>query len=204
MATSVSAAGPQCRCHHALGLQEDIRLGKKLAAGGFGTVFRGDLLDVYPEAELPVVVKKVLLVFAKLEVSQPVSSTSTCCVNPRDGYPCSPLQGGMLHTSPETYPILFLVAHAISAAGGPHVQAKEFGVPEVWMNERIMRIAPRSFAEFLYAFEEANGKQPDLLWLVWRYEGDYTLFDLLQVRSSYMCVPTHNITLTLAQHRDPH
>jgi hypothetical protein len=60
-------------------------------------------------------------------------------------------------------------------------QAKEFGVPEVWMNERLMRIAPRSFAEFLYAFEEDNGKQPDLLWLVWRYEGDYTLFDLLQV-----------------------
>lgn len=54
-------------------------------------------------------------------------------------------------------------------------------MPEVWMNERLMRIAPRSFAEFLYAFEEDNGKQPDLLWLVWRYEGDYTLFDLLQV-----------------------
>lgn len=40
-------------------LQEDIRLGKKLASGGFGTVFRGELLDIYPEAELPVVVKKV-------------------------------------------------------------------------------------------------------------------------------------------------
>jgi hypothetical protein len=40
-------------------LQEDIRLGKKLASGGFGTVFRGDLLDIYPEPELPVVVKKV-------------------------------------------------------------------------------------------------------------------------------------------------
>lgn len=101
--------------------KEDIRLGKKLAAGGFGTVFRGDLLDVYPEAELPVVVKK----------------------------------------------------------------AKEFGVPEVWMNERLMRIAPRSFAEFLYAFEEDNGKQPDLLWLVWRYEGDYTLFDLLQQKRDW-------------------
>jgi hypothetical protein len=53
-----TASGPKQHCH-ALGLQEDIRLGKKLAAGGFGTVFRGDLLDVYPEAELPVVVKKV-------------------------------------------------------------------------------------------------------------------------------------------------
>lgn len=62
-----------------------------------------------------------------------------------------------------------------------HPQAKEFGVPEVWMNERIMRIAPKSFAEFLYAFEEECAKGPDLLWLVWRYEGDFTLFDLLQV-----------------------
>jgi hypothetical protein len=83
----------------------------------------------------------------------------------------------------------------------PPPQAKEFGVPEVWMNERIMRIAPRSFAEFLYAFEEANGKQPDLLWLVWRYEGDYTLFDLLQVALGH----THKITFllvltTAAQH----
>jgi serine/threonine protein kinase len=98
--------------------KEDIRLGKKLASGGFGTVFRGELLDVFPEKELPVVVKK----------------------------------------------------------------AKEFGVPEVWMNERIMRIAPKSFAEFLYAFEEECAKGPDLLWLVWRYEGDFTLFDLLQKR----------------------
>ena len=81
----------------------------------------------------------------------------------------------------------------------PPVQAKEFGVPEVWMNERIMRIAPRSFAEFLYAFEEANGKQPDLLWLVWRYEGDYTLFDLLQVPNSCIYLPTyHLIMLTIA------
>ncbi len=48
------------------------------------------------------------------------------------------------------------------------------------MNERIMRIAPKSFAEFLYAFEEECAKGPDLLWLVWRYEGDFTLFDLLQ------------------------
>lgn len=61
------------------------------------------------------------------------------------------------------------------------LQAKEFGVPEVWMNERLMRIAPKSFAEFLYAFEETSSKGADLLWLVWRYEGDYTLFDLLQV-----------------------
>ena len=66
------------------------------------------------------------------------------------------------------------------------------------MNERLMRVAPRSFAEFLYAFEEDNGKQADLLWLVWRYEGDYTLFDLLQVS----CFPRiYCVILTVvAQH----
>lgn len=66
MAESLSASEPQQQCH-SLVLQEDIRLGKKLAAGGFGTVFRGDLLDVYPEAELPVVVKKVSLAVTTLE-----------------------------------------------------------------------------------------------------------------------------------------
>ncbi len=51
-----------------------------------------------------------------------------------------------------------------SAGGGAHgrcaavSQAKEFGVPEVWMNERLMRCAPDSFAEFLTAFEEPDPK----------------------------------------------
>lgn len=78
-------------------------------------------------------------------------------------------------------------------------------MPEVWMNERIMRIAPRSFAEFLYAFEEDNGKQPDLLWLVWRYEGDYTLFDLLQVPNSYIYPSIYHLVMLAiaAQHVDP-
>lgn len=31
-------------------------------------------------------------------------------------------------------------------------------MPEVWMNERIMRVAPDSFAEFLTAFEERGAK----------------------------------------------
>ena len=38
-------------------LQDDIRLGRKLAVGGFGTVFKGDWID--GDTELPIVVKKV-------------------------------------------------------------------------------------------------------------------------------------------------
>ena len=48
-------------------------------------------------------------------------------------------------------------------------QAKEFGEAEVWMNERLMRAAPRQFAEFVTAFEDRDalvrrGAEP--LWLV--------------------------------------
>lgn len=64
------------------------------------------------------------------------------------------------------------------------LQAKEFGEAEVWMNERLMRAAPGCFAEFLTAFEAeetaSKNKGPEPLWLIWQYEGDYTLFDLMQ------------------------
>lgn len=50
------------------------------------------------------------------------------------------------------------------------VQAKEFGEAEVWMNERLMRAAPRSFAEFVTAFEDrdAASRRAEPLWLVRR------------------------------------
>ena len=53
------------------------------------------------------------------------------------------------------------------------MQAKEFGEAEVWMNERLMRVAPRSVAEFITAFEEQRPETkrrksaaPEPLWLV--------------------------------------
>ena len=73
---------------------------------------------------------------------------------------------------------------------GPHcAQANEFGEAEVWMNERLMRTAPSGFASFVTAFEEspagsrAAAGRPAPLWLVWRYEGDFTLADLMKARS---------------------
>ena len=62
-------------------------------------------------------------------------------------------------------------------------QAKEFGEAEVWMNERLMRAAPECYAEFITAFDEGSGgfnRSPEPLWLVWQYEGDFTLWDLMQ------------------------
>lgn len=90
--------------------KDDIKLGRKVATGGFGTVFRGELED-----GTSVIVKK----------------------------------------------------------------AKEFGEAEAWMNERMMRVAPQSVAKFITAFEQEPGKEGEPLWLVWRYEGDFSLADFM-------------------------
>lgn len=57
------------------------------------------------------------------------------------------------------------------------------------MNERLMRAAPGQFAEFVTAFEESvspkqkaklkSRNEPIPLWLVWKFEGDYTLWNLM-------------------------
>ena len=39
-------------------------------------------------------------------------------------------------------------------------QAKEFGEAEVWMNERLMRVAPDNFAKFITAFEDGDEVTP--------------------------------------------
>lgn len=66
-------------------------------------------------------------------------------------------------------------------------KAKDFGEAEVWMNERMDRIAGGDYtAKFITAFSEnplAEGKSGPLgdnaIWLVWKYEGNYTLYDLM-------------------------
>ena len=64
-------------------------------------------------------------------------------------------------------------------------QAKEFGEAEVWMNERMQRAAPYVCAEIITAFDERYrpGRLPQdrAIWIVWAYEGDFTLWDLMQV-----------------------
>lgn len=50
------------------------------------------------------------------------------------------------------------------------------------MNERMMRWAPQSAAEFITAFSDGKAEFGDPTWLVWAYEGDYTLADLMVVR----------------------
>lgn len=101
--------------------RDDIKLGKKIATGGFGTVYLGELADPVSGEVTSVVVKK----------------------------------------------------------------AKEFGEAETWMNERMMRAAPSAAACFIAAFADGEGREGDPLWLVWRFEGNYTLAELMQKRNFY-------------------
>ncbi|PSC67135.1 Serine threonine-kinase chloroplastic [Micractinium conductrix] len=96
--------------------KEDFDMGRKLASGGFGTVYKAELVVDEEGTRREVIVKK----------------------------------------------------------------ATEFGEAEAWMNERMMRWAPKAVAEFVTAFSEGKGQLGDATWLVWAYEGDYTLADLMQ------------------------
>lgn len=54
------------------------------------------------------------------------------------------------------------------------------------MNERMMRWAPQSAAEFITAFSDGRAEFGDPTWLVWAYEGDYTLADLMVVSGQFV------------------
>lgn len=59
-------------------------------------------------------------------------------------------------------------------------RATEYGAVEIWMNERVRRACASSCADFLYGFLETSPKKGSEYWLLWRFEGEATLADLLQ------------------------
>jgi len=61
-------------------------------------------------------------------------------------------------------------------------RAKEFGRPEVWMNERMQRTAPSVIAEYITAFSEDSNPSGSPILLVWNNEGEYTLSRLMAKR----------------------
>ncbi|KAK7310003.1 hypothetical protein RJT34_07188 [Clitoria ternatea] len=61
-------------------------------------------------------------------------------------------------------------------------KATEYGAVEIWMNERVRRACATSCADFVYGFLESSSKKDAEYWLVWRFEGDATLADLMQSR----------------------
>ncbi|KAL5722253.1 Serine/threonine-protein kinase stn7 [Ranunculus cassubicifolius] len=62
-------------------------------------------------------------------------------------------------------------------------RATEYGAVEIWMNERVRRACPNSCADFVYGFLEKSSKKSekkgDEYWLLWKFEGDSTLSDLM-------------------------
>uniref|UniRef100_A0A2P2KW18 non-specific serine/threonine protein kinase n=1 Tax=Rhizophora mucronata TaxID=61149 RepID=A0A2P2KW18_RHIMU len=61
-------------------------------------------------------------------------------------------------------------------------KATEYGAVEIWMNERVRRACANSCAEFLYGFLENSSKKGAEYWLIWRFEGEATLHDLMLSR----------------------
>jgi serine/threonine protein kinase len=62
-------------------------------------------------------------------------------------------------------------------------RATDYGEAEVWMNSRLQIACPGACADFVSAFEGPPVKKGDdepSLWLVWKYEGKSTLFELMK------------------------
>ncbi|KAK4484275.1 hypothetical protein RD792_011501 [Penstemon davidsonii] len=59
-------------------------------------------------------------------------------------------------------------------------KATEYGAVEIWMNERVRRACANSCADFMYGFLENSPKKGAEYWLIWKFEGESTLADLLQ------------------------
>lgn len=58
-------------------------------------------------------------------------------------------------------------------------KATEYGAVEIWMNERARRACVNSCADFVYGFRESSAKGRGEYWLIWRFEGEDTLSDLM-------------------------
>ncbi|KAL6012730.1 Serine/threonine-protein kinase stn7, chloroplastic [Asimina triloba] len=60
-------------------------------------------------------------------------------------------------------------------------KATEYGAVEIWMNERVRRACSSSCADFVYGFLESSskGKGSGEYWLIWKFEGEATLSDLM-------------------------
>ncbi|KAL5826101.1 hypothetical protein ACOSQ4_017898 [Xanthoceras sorbifolium] len=58
-------------------------------------------------------------------------------------------------------------------------KATEYGAVEIWMNERVRRACANCCADFVYGFLENSSKKGGEYWLIWRFEGESTLSDLM-------------------------
>ncbi|XP_071928318.1 serine/threonine-protein kinase STN7, chloroplastic isoform X2 [Coffea arabica] len=77
-----------------------------------------------------------------------------------------------------------------SPKGGELVlkKATEYGAVEIWMNERLRRACASSCADFVYGFLESSSKKQAEYWLIWRFEGEATLADLMQSSRTFKII----------------
>ncbi|GMH15219.1 hypothetical protein Nepgr_017060 [Nepenthes gracilis] len=61
-------------------------------------------------------------------------------------------------------------------------KATEYGAVEIWMNERVRRACASNCAEFLYGFLESSSRKGGEYWLIWQFEGESTLAQLMLSR----------------------
>jgi serine/threonine protein kinase len=154
--------------------KEDIVLGRQLATGGFGTVYKAELLEA-DGSKTPVVVKKVRV--------NP-SPLPPACRRTQSLLFWSPKLPSRLpsHSRTLTPTPTHTASHAPAAR--PRPQAKEFGEAEVWMNERMMRLGGNHVAEFITALDDpapsVASPLGNAIWLVWKYEGDSTLYSMME------------------------
>ncbi|KAG7979291.1 hypothetical protein I3843_05G123300 [Carya illinoinensis] len=57
--------------------------------------------------------------------------------------------------------------------------ASTYGAVEIWMNEHVRRLCTNNYADFVYGFLETSLKKRSEHWLIWRFEGEATVLDLM-------------------------
>ncbi|KAF6137241.1 hypothetical protein GIB67_036278 [Kingdonia uniflora] len=77
--------------------------------------------------------------------------------------------------------VVYRVSNKLANKEGDLVlkKATEYGAVEIWMNERVRRACSNSCADFVHGFLETSSKKGNEYWLIWRFEGDATLADLM-------------------------
>ncbi|KAG7955059.1 hypothetical protein I3843_11G051900 [Carya illinoinensis] len=58
--------------------------------------------------------------------------------------------------------------------------ASTYGPVEIWMNEHVQRLCTNNCADFVYGFLETSSKKRSEYWLIWQFEGEATVSDLMQ------------------------
>ena len=157
----------------------DIKIGTKLAEGGFGTVYYGEAVSTVPGQVEKGDVRASYRLLLRCNI-QPGKFPSDMHVTARAKHVTH-------HVSPARDPTRYERLR-IDVNGFVAVQklivkkALEFGEAEVWMNERLTRAAPQAIAAYLTAYADGPPQAGTPLVLAWKFEGKQTLDEIMKGR----------------------